>query len=123
MYHPKKDSGREPSKPSPYPWLSPVATRLRERSVEGLLFGCAVAESLAQAHNGLKPRVGLKLYGRNPLEYRFQPGVGLTSHRTHALLITTQALLESRTDKDRFANSLAEAMSEITRLKEQVPLP
>jgi ADP-ribosylglycohydrolase len=111
MHHPKKDSGREPSRPSPYPWLSPVATRLRERSVEGLLFGCAVAEALAQAHNGLRPRVGLKLYGRNPLEYRFQPGVGLTSHRTHALLITTQALLESRTDKDRFANSLRKRIS------------
>jgi len=111
MHPPKKSSGREPSRPSPYPWLSPVATRLRERSVEGLLFGCAVAEALAQAHDGLRPRVGLKLYGRNPLEYRFQPGVGLTSHRTHALLITTQALLESRTDKDRFENSLRKRIS------------
>ena len=111
MHHPKKDSEREPSLPSPYPWLSPVATRLREKSVEGLLYGCAVAEALAQAHDGLRPRVGLKLYGRNPLEFRLQPGVGLTSHRTHALLITTQAMLESRTDKDRFANSLRKRIS------------
>lgn len=106
IHHPKLQSGSEPSRPSPYPWLAPVATRLREKSVEGLLFGCAVAEALAQTHSGLHPRVGLKLYGRNPLEFRFQPGVGITSHRTHALLITTQALLESRTDKDRFAASL-----------------
>jgi len=111
MHHPKKESGREPSRPSPFPWLSPVATRLREKSFEGLLFGCAVAEALAQAHNGVHPRVGLKLYGRNPLDYRFQPGVGITSHRTHALIITTQAMLESRTDKDRFANSLRKRIS------------
>jgi ADP-ribosylglycohydrolase len=111
LHHPKQESGREPSRPSPFSWLSPVATRRREKSVEGLLYGCAVAEALAQAHNGLPPRVGLKLYGRNPLEYRYQPGVGITSHRTHALIITTQAMLESRTDKDRFANSLRKRIS------------
>ncbi len=99
-------SGQKPNKFSPVPWSIVVPTQRRERATEGLLMGCAVAEALSLARNGIHPRVGLKLFGRNPLQYQFRPAVGVTSHRTHALLMTFQAMLQSKTDPKIFAGNL-----------------
>ena len=96
-------NGPKPSRSSPIPWNIVVPTHRREHAMEGLLMGCAVAEALSLARNGIHPRTGLKLFGRNPLYFQFQPGVGVTSHRTHALLMTVQAMLKSKTDPKIFA--------------------
>jgi len=96
-------NGPKPSRSSPIPWNIVVPTHRREHAMEGLLMGCAVAEALSLARNGIHPRTGLKLFGRNPLHFQFQPGVGVTSHRTHALLMTVQAMLKSKTDPKIFA--------------------
>ena len=99
-------SGQKPARISPVPWNIVVPTHRRERSTEGMLMGCAVAEALSLARNGIHPRVGLKLFGRNPLQYQFQPNLGVTSHRTHALLMTFQSMLQSKTDPMIFAGNL-----------------
>lgn len=99
-------NGQKPPRSSPLPWNVVVPTHRRERATEGLLIGCAVAEALSLARNGLHPRVGLKLFGRNPLQFQFQPGTGVTSHRTHALLMTFQAMLQSKTDPRIFSANL-----------------
>ncbi len=73
--------------------------------------GCAIAEALSLARHGLHPRVGLKLFGRNPLQFQFQPGKGVTSHRTHALLMTFQAMLLSKTDPNIFSANLSKRIA------------
>ena len=98
--------GLKPGKMSPFPWSQVVATQRRESALEGLLFGCAIADALSLTRNGLHPRVGLKLFGRNPIHYQFQPGIGVTSHRTHSLLITIQAILLSKADTSLFVKQL-----------------
>ncbi len=103
LAHKQNVDGQRPTRSSPRPWNLAVPTHRRERATEGLLMGCAVAESLSLARNGIHPRVGLKLFGRNPLQFQFQPGLGVTSHRTHALLMSFQAMLQSKTDPNIFS--------------------
>jgi ADP-ribosylglycohydrolase len=91
--------------------METVATHRREKVFEGLLAGCAVGEALALNRNGLHPRVALKMFGRNPLEFRFIPAVAVPSHRTHAVIITAQAILESRTDRSRMLSRLKSRLS------------
>ncbi len=103
LSHRAHGNGPKPSRSSPVPWNIVVPTHRRERAMEGLLMGCAVAEALSLARNGIHPRTGLKLFGRNPLQFQFQPGIGVTGHRTHALLMTVQAMLQSKTNPKLFA--------------------
>ena len=98
--------GLKPVQTPPVPWNVVVPTHRREHAVEGMVMGCAVAESLTLCRNGIHPRVALKLYGRPPLQFQFQPGVGVTSHRTHGLIMTIQSMLLSRTDRARFSSQL-----------------
>ena len=99
--------GQRPVRSSLLPWNTVVPTLRREHATEGLLMGCAVAEALSLARNGVHPRTGLKLFGRNPLHFQFQPGTGVTSHRTHSLLMTFQAMLQSKADPKLFASILS----------------
>ena len=98
---------KKPTRSSPIPYNIVVPTKRRERATEGLLMGCAVAEALSLARQGIHPRVGLKLFGRNPLQFQFQPGKGVTSHRTHALMMTFQSMLQSKTDPNIFSVNLS----------------
>jgi len=105
LSHRQSVDGQKSTRSSPMAWNIAVPTHQREKVTEGLLMGCAVAEALSLARNGVHPRVGLKLFGRNPLHFQFQPGIGVTSHRTHALLMTFQAMLQSKTDPKIFSSS------------------
>ena len=98
---------KKPTRSSPIPYNIVVPTQRRERATEGLLMGCAVAEALSLARQGIHPRIGLKLFGRNPLQFQFQPGKGVTSHRTHALMMTFQSMLQSKTDPNIFSVNLS----------------
>lgn len=102
----QKEPVQRPTRSSPLPWNRAVPTHRRERATEGLLIGCAVAEALSLSRNELHPRVALKMFGRNPLGFQFQPGVGVTSHRTHSLMMSFQALLQSKTDPKIFASNV-----------------
>jgi len=106
LSHKGKANGEKLSRSSPIPWNIVVPTHRRERATEGLLLGCAVAEALSLPRHGVHPRVGLKLFGRNPLQFQFVPGIGTTSHRTHSLLMTVQAMLQSKADPSLFAVNL-----------------
>ena len=106
LAHKQTVDGQKPARSSPLPYNIIVPTQRRERATEGLIMGCAIAEALSLARNGIHPRVGLKLFGRNPLLFQFQPGIGVTSHRTHALLMTFQAMLQSKSDPNIFAKKL-----------------
>jgi ADP-ribosylglycohydrolase len=99
--------GPKPTRSSPVPWNIVVPTHRRESAIEGLVLGCSVAEALSISRNGIHPRTGLKLFGRNPLHFQFQPGIGVTSHRTHSLLMTVQAMLQSKTNPKLFASMLS----------------
>ena len=105
LAHKQTVDGQKPARSSPLPYNIIVPTQRRERATEGLIMGCAIAEALSLARTGLHPRVGLKLFGRNPLQFQFQPGIGVTSHRTHALLMTFQAMLQSKSDPNIFAKN------------------
>jgi ADP-ribosyl-[dinitrogen reductase] hydrolase len=106
LSHNGKLDGDKLLRSSPIPWNIVVPTHRRERATEGLLLGSAVAEALSLPRHGLHPRVGLKLFGRNPLHYQFVPGVGTTNHRTHSLLMTFQAMLQSKATPSLFASNL-----------------
>ena len=103
--------GKKSTRSSPLPYNIVVPTERRERATEGLLMGCAIAEALSLSRHGIHPRVGLKLFGRNPLQFQFQPGKGVTSHRTHALLMTFQAMLQSKTDPNIFSANLSKRIA------------
>ena len=103
--------GKKSTRSSPLPYNIVVPTERRERATEGLLMGCAIAEALSLSRHGIHPRVGLKLFGRNPLQFQFQPGKGVTSHRTHALLMTFQAMLQSKTDPNIFSANLGKRIA------------
>jgi ADP-ribosylglycohydrolase len=111
LKHPGKSQGSSPSKSSPVPWSVVVPTHRRESAVEGLLLGCAVAESLSLTRDGMHPRLGLKLFGRAPLSYQFVPGVGVAGDRTQALIITIQAMLLSKTDSNVFASQISKRIA------------
>ena len=111
LVHKQNVNGKKPTRSSPLPYNIVVPTQRRERATEGLLMGCAVAEALSLARNGIHPRVGLKLFGRNPLQFQFHPGKGVTSHRTHALLMTFQAMLQSKTDPNIFSANLSKRIA------------
>lgn len=106
LSHKGKLDGDKLSRSSPIPWNIVVPTHRRERATEGLLLGSAVAEALSLSRHGIHPRVGLKLFGRNPLQYQFVPGIGTTNHRTHSLLMTFQAMLQSKATPSLFASNL-----------------
>ena len=106
LSHEGKVNGEKISRSSPMAWNIVVPTHRRERATEGLLLGTGVAEALSLPRHGIHPRVGLKLFGRNPLQYQFVPGIGTTNHRTHALLMTFQAMLQSKATPSLFASNL-----------------
>lgn len=111
LSHSSKSSGLRPGKPAPFPWSQVIPTLRREQAVEGMLLGCAVADAISLSRDGLHPRISLKLFGRTSMHFQFQPGKGVTSHRTHLMLMTIQAMLVSKTDKDLFAKSLRNRMT------------
>lgn len=87
-------------------WQWVAASSRRERCFEGMLLGCAVGEALAVARNRLSRRRAFRLLGRTPLRYQFAAGRGIPSDRTHGLLITVQAMLQSRADHRSFGRHL-----------------
>ena len=87
-------------------WQWVAASSRRERCFEGMLMGCAVGEALAVARNRLSRRRAFRLLGRTPLRYQFAAGRGIPADRTHALLITVQAMLQSRADHRSFGRHL-----------------
>lgn len=87
-------------------WQWVASSSRRERCFEGMLLGCAVGEALAISRNGLSRRRAFRLLGRTPLRYQFAAGRGIPSDRTHSLLMTVQAMLQSRADHRSFGRHL-----------------
>lgn len=106
LSHGSKSSGLGPEKAPPFQWSQVILTHRREQAIEGMLLGCAVADAISLSRDGLDPRISLKLFGRTPIHFQFQPGLGVTSQRTHLMLMTIQAMLASKTDKELFAKLL-----------------
>ncbi len=104
--HPRESARRFTfSKSAPFPWSVVIPTSRREKGFEGMLYGCAIAESMSLTRDGIHPRLGLKLYGRE-FEYRFVPGLGVPSHVTHSLVVTVQSVLRSRSSDEDFIKNL-----------------
>lgn len=76
-----------------------------------MILGCAIGEALALPRDRMPRRRALKIYGGAPLRFQFQPGVGVPSERTHGLLMTIQAMLESRADHRAFGRKLQRRLS------------
>lgn len=87
-------------------WTLVASSSRREKSFEGMLLGFAVGDALSLARDGLSRRKALKLFGRSPIHFQFQPGIGVTGERTHVLLMTVQAVLKSRADHRAFGRHL-----------------
>ena len=100
LSHGEKSSGLRPGKAPPFQWSQVIPTHRREQAVEGMLLGGAVADAISLSRDGLHPRISLKLFGRTPIHFQFQPGMGVTSQRTHLMLMTIQAILESKHEAD-----------------------
>lgn len=78
------------------------STHLRRKHIHGALLGAAVGDALGHARQGLKRRTALQIYGRPPLTYRMLAGRGIYTSDTQLMLMTAQALLNSRTDLGSF---------------------
>jgi ADP-ribosyl-[dinitrogen reductase] hydrolase len=110
----KKDipEGPKPAEdPLKLSWQWVATSSRRERCFEGLLLGCAVGEALSVARNRLSKRRALRILGRTPLRYQFAAGRGIPADRTHALLMTVQAMLQSRADHRSFGRHLRKRVS------------
>lgn len=109
---PSSSKNESPDDPKPggeplaLSWQWVASSSRRERCFEGMLLGCAVGEALAVPRNRLSRRRALRLLGRTPLRYQFAAGRGIPSDRTHALLHTVQAMLQSRADHRSFGRHL-----------------
>ncbi len=66
------------------------------------MLGVAIGDALGLARENLPRRVALKMYGRRPLSYRLVPGRGIYSDDTQLMLLSAQALLQSRSDSKSF---------------------
>jgi hypothetical protein len=87
-------------------WEQTAIAFQRERAAEGMILGAAVAESLTMHRNGVSKWTGLRVFGRSPLRFQFVPGVAVPGEYTHALLMTLQAIFQSRVDHRLFGRSL-----------------
>jgi hypothetical protein len=87
-------------------WERSAAISRRERCAEGMIWGVAVGESLAMARDGLSKWNGLRLFGRPPLKFCFKPGSALPGEQTHGMLLTLQAIFQSRADHRLFSKFL-----------------
>jgi hypothetical protein len=87
-------------------WDQTAIAFQRERAAEGMILGAAIAESLAIPRNGVSKWTGLRVFGRSPLRFQFVPGVAIPGEHTHALLMTLQAVFQSRVDHRLFGRSL-----------------
>jgi ADP-ribosylglycohydrolase len=103
---PSVQPSAQPAKIPPISWSVVVPTHRRERAIEGLLLGCSVSEAISQSCQGLRTPEARRIFGRGPLRYPWPTRVGVTSDRTHTLIMTIQAMLKSRTDSHSFSAQL-----------------
>ncbi|XZE19041.1 ADP-ribosylglycohydrolase family protein [Pirellulaceae bacterium SH449] len=87
-------------------WERSAGVARRERSAEGMIWGVAIGESLALARDGMSKWNGFRLFGRPPLKFCFKPGAALPGEQTHGMLITLQAIFQSRADHRLFSKCL-----------------
>ncbi len=92
-------------------WEHTAIAYQRERAAEGMILGVAIAESLAIPRNGVSKWTGLRVFGRSPLRFQFVPGLAIPGEHTHALLMTMQAIFQSRADHRLFGKSLKKRVS------------
>lgn len=92
-------------------WRWVASSSRREKSVEGMILGCAIGEALAIPRDRMPRRRALKIFGATPIRFQFQPGVGVPAERTHGLLMAIQAMLESRADYRAFGRKLQRRLS------------
>ncbi len=100
-----------PSRETSVSWRWVASSSRREKSVEGMILGCAIGEALALPRDRMPRRRALKIFGGTPIRFQFQPGVGVPGERTHGLLMTVQAMLESRADHRAFGKKLRRRLS------------
>lgn len=85
------------------------STHLRRAHIHGALAGAAVGDALGFPRDGLSRRAALRMYGAPKL--RFQSvGSGVYSSDTHLMLMTAQALLNSRSDLKTFRRAFRSRM-------------
>ncbi|MCU0712310.1 MAG: ADP-ribosylglycohydrolase family protein [Pirellula sp.] len=87
-------------------WEQTAIAFQRERAAEGMILGAAIAESLAIPRNGVSKWTALRVFGRSPLGFQYVPGLAIPGENTHALLMTMQAIFQSRADHRIFGKSL-----------------
>lgn len=99
-----KDLLRSPGQ-SPISWETIVPARRRERTLEGVLVGCGVAEAVAHLascrYRKRAMRTANRLLGPD-IDLGMMP-----DHRFHSMIFTIQALLCSRASINRFASQLS----------------
>lgn len=85
------------------------STHLRRAHIHGALAGAAVGDALGFPRDGLSRRAALKMYGSPSLRYQ-SLGSGVYSSDTHLMLMTGQALLNSRSDLKTFRRAFRARM-------------
>jgi ADP-ribosyl-[dinitrogen reductase] hydrolase len=87
------------------------STYLRKEHLHGLMIGVAIGDALGYSREGLDRRVALKMFGRPPLRYALLPGRGIYSDDTQLMLLSAQALLNSRSDMRLFRRAFQRRLS------------
>jgi hypothetical protein len=94
----------------PYAWSTIIPAVRRQESIEGVLVGCAIGESIARLSPSKRDRLT-----RNPVPY--DPGKLVPSHRTEGMIVTVQSVLLSQAMSEQFLSCLKTRLGWYQRLQ------
>lgn len=103
-----REYGRAPGV-SPISWSTIIPASRRQDSIEGILMGCAVAEALSVLYSKLNPK-SARAMTRNAIRV-WTPMAALPGSRTHSIVMTIQAILQSKACVDEFGDALRTRMA------------
>lgn len=98
-----RDYARAPGV-SPISWSTIIPASRRQESIEGVLMGCAVAEALSVLYSSLDPKTARAMSSKSIRVWT--PMAALPGSRTHSIVMTIQAILQSKANIDEFGDAL-----------------
>jgi ADP-ribosylglycohydrolase len=87
-----------------FAWISTTSGQRRSSSIEGMFWGTMIGEALASGRAKHNRQTQLAVYGRPPLRFSLILGRGYPDHHFHFCLISSQAVLRSRSNSEAFLN-------------------
>lgn len=89
-----------------FSWRQTTSGAKRASVISGCIWGAAAADAIGFASAGLSRTNALRMYGYRRSTFRLLPGIGIPSAATDLVLLTGQAVLNSKSDTALFVRSI-----------------